>query len=295
MGITDLTSFEDLVDACLTRANEETDGTSDWDSEARMAVIAAHRRLVNKFPWVSLEKYPPGRLLTTAAITTLTLTVAAAGTSVAVTLSAVPAQTITNWMIVPRGKDYAMRVTAGGATATPTVDVAPEAIASALACDIYQDEYDLASDFNLFVNGLWTRDNDLIPVLDDERVRLATGVPAPQGWPVKCAALIGRQKIRLSGWDTSRHPVEYPYTYDPGDPSGTSAMTIESRLRSLLAEMALPTVLDLKRGFTEAQKQRVLVEAPGGLLEEAMGVDQRRRRGGDFGRTQREQSDNNPW
>lgn len=294
MGIEDLDSFEDVVDAVLTRANEETDGTSDWDSEARMLVVAHHRRLVNAYPWLCLEVYPPGRLLTSAGITTLTLTAASVGLAQTVTLSADPAGSILGWKIAPRGTDYAMRVTADNGS-MPTVDVVPEVLAAGTACDLYQDEYDLAATFNLFVSGLYTRREDPIPVLDDERLRRASTIPAKRGWPAESAALIGPRKIRLSHWDTLRHPIEYPYTFDPGDPSGSSEMTIEGRLRVLLVEMALPDLLDLKRGFGEADKKRIAVFGQGGMLDEAKDVDRRRRRGGEFARHQREQADDNPW
>lgn len=293
MAITDLNSFEDVVDWILTQANEETDGTSDWDSEARAAVVAAHRELVNLYPWLSLEKYPPGVLLTRAPITTLTLTAATVGTTVAVTLSAAPSVDISNWHINPAGKDYAYRVTADGTLATPTVDIVPETIAAGTKCTIYQIEYALASDFNLFLNGMWARAGRAIPVLDDEQHRLRSNVPARQGWPPDNASLIGRQRVRFSSYGSAREPVEYPYTYDPGDPSGTSALTIESRLRPLLAEMALPDLLDLKRGFAEAERRRQRLPA---MIEGAIEVDRMRRRGGVLGRQSREASQSeNPY
>lgn len=292
MAINDLLSFEDAVDLVLSKANEETDGSSDWDLEARAAVVAQHRRLVNLFPWVCLEKSPPGMLLTTAAITSLTIAVAAAGIGVAVTLSAVPSRDITGEKIT-LGKDYVLRVLSGGTTATPIVDMVPEVIAAGTACTVYQDEYNLASDFNMLVNGLWTRAGRFIPVTDDERTRRTAWGPAPsqQGWPPRMATMVGAQRIRVSGWDTQRHPIEYPYTYNPGDPSGTGAMTIEPRLRALLVTMALPEVLDLKRGFAESLKLR---QFEPGLIEEAKDTDHRRRRGGELGRLSREQSES-PW
>ena len=212
------------------------------------------------------------------------------------TLSAAHSETILNWKIVPRGKDYAMRVTAGGAGSTPTVDVVPEVLAAGTACDIYQDEYDLASDFNLFVHGLRTRREVGIPVISDERFRDRATTPAARGWPAARAVLIGPQKIRISHWDTVRNPIEYPYTYNPGDPSGTGAMTIEARLRALLAEMALPECLELKRGGAEANAARIRVWGQGGMMDEAKEVDAMRRRGGVHGTEGREQNDDgNPY
>lgn len=291
MALPNLDSFSDVTDWILTRANEETDGTSDWETEAQAAVVAAHRDLVDAYPWLCLEKYPPGVLLTLAPITARTLTVAAAGTAVAVTLDAVPGQDIADWFIQPATKDYLMRVTANGTIATPTVDVAPEVISTAVACTIFKLEYSLASDFNLLLNGLWARGGRPIPVLDDEQHRQRWNIPTGASWPPDNAALIGTQKIRFSSYSAVREPVDYPYTKYPGDPSGSSALTIESSLRTLLANMALPDLLDLKRGFAEAQRLRLMLP---GMIEEAKEVDRQRRRGGVFGRQSRE-SASSPW
>lgn len=279
----DLVSARDLKRRALERANEPVDDTSDWDDEAGRAVIEAHRRVVARFAWISLEKYPPAVVLVPAPITTLTLTTTAGSRSAS--LSASPGRVLTDYMVKPQSADYALRITAhASSTATaitldPAEGGAPETL-SAVACDIFQIEVNLPSDFNFALNAAWTHGGTPIPILSDERLRwdpvYRQADPPRQSWPPRAAARIGRTKLRFSSYPDARKRVEIPYTFDPGDvdPSSTTALDIDRHLRSVVAQLALPAVLKAKRAFAEAAQELAIGEA---MLEEAVRNEERLR------------------
>lgn len=272
----ELASYADIKARILSRANEETDGTSDWDADAGTAVVAAHRRLIGLYPWMALEKYPPGVVLVPAAITDLLITTTAGQTGATFGGAAASyAATRLHYKIIPTGKDYLIRVTAHTAGATAlTVDAAPETLA-AVACFVYLDEVDLPSDFNLFVNLAWTNGGEPIRVIGDEKVRADYPGSASTSWPPARAVRIGKTKVRFSSVPDARKRVEIPYTFDPGDPSGSSEMSIDDHLRVVLVEMALPEVLRLKKAEQEARAVEVLAER---MMARAIDREQQRRR-----------------
>ena len=261
----------------LFRGDEPTDGTSDWDAETDNILIEVWRDLTVRHPWLSLIKDPPGVFLTVAPITTTTITIATAGTSVTVTFSAAPAASITGYRIQPSGKPYFLRVTAHTAAAlTATIDAAPETITTALACDIVQDEYDLATDLGMFVDGLWTPESpEPIPLHSEERIKQDYGTGVTKQWPPKAFARIGSTRIRLSHAPTVARRVEYPYSRKPVDPpAGTLA--IDAYLRPVYALGCLAQLyhdkfdrrfkatfdryeLGLKRAFEYETRQRIAV------------------------------------
>ena len=272
----ELVSFSDVKNRVLSRANEEVDGTSDWDADAGTAVVAAHRRLVGFYPWMALEKYPPGVVLVPAAVTDLLITTTAGQTSA--TFGGPAASYATSrkdWKIIPTGKDYPIRVTAHTAAATAlTVDAAPETLA-AVACTVYQDEVDLPSDFMFFLNCAWTNGGEPIRVRGDEQTRVDYPDQAGTSWPPVQAVRIGKTKLRFSSYPDARKRVEIPYTFDPGDPSGTGTMSIDDHLRVVLVELARPEVLRHKKAEAEAQRIELLAQ---GMLARAADRDRQLRR-----------------
>src|SRR3990167_7404024 len=102
----------DCVTDTLFRADEPTDGTSDFLAAARRALIRANHDFFNRHPWWFARAYPPGAFVTTAQVTSLTITVASTGTSVAGTLSATYTPTLLNRKMLPTGKKWFARITA---------------------------------------------------------------------------------------------------------------------------------------------------------------------------------------
>src|SRR3990167_7408943 len=172
MSQTDLLSFNDLLALVLSKSDEETDGTSDWATDAQSAIIEQHRLLIGLHPWLSLEKHPPGVVLIPAAITDATITVTAGQTSGTFGGPAANyAASKTHYKFRPTNKDYAIRVTAHtAASASFTADAVPEDL-SAQAGTLYLDNVALPSDFHLPVNGLWTHGGDFIPIKGEEDLR----------------------------------------------------------------------------------------------------------------------------
>lgn len=269
-----LDSWSDIKSYVLFRGDEPTDGSSDYDTQVENAIIEAWREIYPRAPWLDLVKDPPGVFVTSDDVTNRTLTIAAAGTSVAGTLSSSIATSISGFKIRPTGESYILRVTAhvAGATAI-TLDAAPETL-SAVACTIYQDEYDLASDLGAFVDGLWV-DGRLVTLRSEEWLKAHWPDP-PSGatYPVNFARL-GRRKIRLSHYPTSVVRGEYPYTYDPGDPSGSADLAIPAYLRPALAEKALAVLYNMKMDRRESTADQRAER----MIASAIAYDERRRFG----------------
>ena len=253
-------SFEDVVLDVLERGDEETDGSSDWDAAARRAVVRAHHFICNTHPFWFLEVTPPGVFLTKAPITSLTLTVATAGESVAGTLSAVYADSLAGWKIVPTGTEYSLRITAHAAgAAAVTLDAAPEALAAGTAITIVKDEYDLISTVGMLVDGLWTGRGEFIALKSEDFIR--TGYPDPprSGWPPECFTRITKTKIRLSQYPDRVARIEYPYTQMPADPSGATALVIDQNFRWMLSDGGL-YFLHLFKSDKRAEAAKALFE-----------------------------------
>ena len=250
----ELLSFANVQNFVLTKMNEEIDDTSDWLADVRTIVTAKHRELVAHYPWMSLEKYPPAVVLAPAVITTLTLTITGGQTSLTLGGPAAGyAGDLDNYKLIPSGADYIIRITAHTAGSTSaTVDAAPVTLA-AVACTAFLDEVDLPSDFHLFINGGWTNGGHFIAIKPHEVLQKDYPEKVGASWPPKFAARIGATKLRFSHYPDARKRVEIPYTYDPGDPSGTGTMTIDGYLRTVLAQMALPDALRLKHAEAEAR------------------------------------------
>lgn len=252
-----LDSFNDLLRHVLSRAGEETDSTSDFDTDAREAGIEAWRDFTTRHPWLGLRREPPGSLLTVAPITAPTITILAAGTSVTGTLSATQSVSLVGRKLRPGGaRQWVARITAHAAgTAALTLDAVPETLAAGTALTIFQDEVDLASDLGVFVDGLWTQSGDFIALKGEEWMRASYPDPPDQGWPAKYFARIGKRRVRFSTYPSAVERVEYPYCYEPADPSGASALAIDAYLRPALAELWLALVFQFKGDRRQGQAE----------------------------------------
>ena len=220
----------DIVADALFRADEPTDGSSDFLAAVRRALVRANHDLASRHPWWWLRAYPPGVFNTAARITNLTITATTGGTSVAATLSAAPAGSvsITGRKILPSGQPWFARVTAhtGGATAV-TLDSVPTSLAAGTATVIVQDEYQLAADLGLFVDGLWTEDGYFIELQPEERIRKDWGdLPSPS-WPPSAFCRLDPRRIRLSHYPIAVKRVEFPYCTMPDDLDPTDGATTE--------------------------------------------------------------------
>ena len=248
-----------LLDA-LERADENTDGTSDWDAAARRAVVRAHHFFLSTHPWWFLEVTPPGVFLTVAPITNRTVTIAAAGESVAATLSSSVTPSLVDYKIKATGEDWSARITAHtSGTDALTLDAAPETKAAGTACTIFKDEYDLIATVGMLVDGLWTGNGDFIALKSEDYLRTTYPDPPDSGWPPECFTRITKRRIRLSQYPDAVHRIEYPYTEIQADPSGAGALVIDQNFRWVLSDGGL-YFLHLFKSDKRAEAAKALFE-----------------------------------
>ena len=234
----------DIVADALFRADEPTDGTSDFLAAVRRALVRGNHDIHNRHPFWWGRAYPPGVFVTTADITTLTITAGTTGTGVTATLSASQSDSLVGRKVLPSGKTWFARITAhANPSATITLDAVPETLAAGTAIIIVQDEYQLAADLGLFVDGLWTEDGFFVELKQEEWVRKEFGdLPSP-AWPPSAFCRIDQRRIRLSHYPTDAKRVEFPYCTMPDDldptDGSTTELVISHNFRWLLADATL--------------------------------------------------------
>lgn len=277
MAAESLNTFESLVAHILSHLNEPEDGTSGWDDDVREIVVKQARRLYAFYGWISLEKHPPAILIVPQLITDATVTIAAGGTAGTFGGPAANyAATKLGWKFRPSGADYYLRISVHTAASTAFTSPGAPVALTASAGRLYQDEIDLPSDFKFLLNAAWSNAGVPIPIISDETLRDDHREPTAEGWPATAAALIGATRLRFSSVPSdAKKIVEVPYTYDPGDPSGTSTLAIESSLRTLLAQMCYGPAWRLKRSFAQATTEEQLAIRQ---MEEAKDAEERKRR-----------------
>lgn len=246
-----LDSYTDILAHILERGYEEsTDSSGDFSTLAADAIVEAWRDISMRWPILEWRKDPPGAFVTTDDITTTTITVSA-GEGVTATLSAGPSASISGRKIAATGSNTYSRVTSHTAGATTCVLDAVQTALTAAACVIYQDEYTLASDLGLFVDGLWFENGNFVPIKPESVILEAFTPPVGDNYP-SAFARIGRRKILLSHYPTAVKRVEYSYSFFPDDPSGSSELALPKHWRPALAELALALLLGMKFDRREA-------------------------------------------
>lgn len=231
-------SYNDVLSWVLSLADMQASG-DDWESETKSAIVRAWDDFMNRHPWWFALKFPPGVFLTSDDITNRTLTIVASGTAVAGTLSSTVAIDLDNYKIKPSGKNWAARITAHTAgSASITLDAAPEAITAGTACVIFQDEYQLASDLGLFVDGLWKQDGHFVELWAEERLRREYPDPPSGGDTPVAFCRLDKRRIRLSHYPMAVKRYEYPYAAVLAQPSGSGDLAIDQNFRHVLADGA---------------------------------------------------------
>lgn len=229
-----------IIEDVLFRMDEPTDGNSDFLAAVRRALIRAHHDFANKHPWPWLRSYPPGAFVTVAPIDT-TITIAAAGETVAATLGASVATSLVGRKVLPAGRDWYSRITVHGAPSDAiTLDAAPEVLAAGTEVRIVKDEYLLAADLGLFVDGLWSRDW-YIPLKTEEQIRKEYSDKPEPSWPPSAFCRLDSRRIRLSHYPDSVKRVEYPYCTAPDDldPTSSTELAIPHNWRWVLSDATL--------------------------------------------------------
>jgi hypothetical protein len=254
-----LDSYADIKSWILRKAEEPTDGSSDWDADADNALVDAWRDLYTRHPWIALQVFPPMALLLIPPIENLTVT-AAIGTSVSGTLSATYATSLVGYVFIPTGQNYLSRITAHAAgTNAVTFDVVQSTLAASAGV-ITQIEYDIPANVGLFVNGMWGPHGEFIPIRDDEELRGDYSDPPRRGL-ADYAARIGKTKLRFTHYADQYYRLEAPYTKEPAQPSGTTTLEIDAHLRPIFADLGAYQLLLLKSDPTRAGQYQARAEA----------------------------------
>lgn len=251
-GVDNLESCEAIKQWALNRADEQVDGTSDFDRGADLALVQKYRDLQTRHPWLCTIKYPPGLILVKAPVKGLRITVFAAST--AVTLSAAPPNGINveDWIVIPRGKDYFLRVTSHSSGSTSlTVDGAPEDLAD-VEVTIVKIEYELPDGCGIIIDScVRTHDNERVTLRTQEQLEeLHPGVP-DELWPPEHAARITKTRLRLSSYPNAGKRLIVTYTEERDDPCAQNPMPLDGHLRSTLAEGVLDILYELKQDIRQ--------------------------------------------
>lgn len=244
MGFDDFTAAREHI---LKRAYEGVEATGDWFDLAADALVAAWRDIWATEDILEYVKDPPGAFNVVDDLTTLTITVAAAGEGVAGTLSATVATSIAGRKIKPGSKNWLARVTAHVAgTAAVTLDAVPEALAAGTAITIFQDEYNLASDLGSFIDGLWGQEGAFVELISQEVLKRDYPDPRQGSLTPTVFARLTQRKILLSHYPTAVRRFEYPYIAVPADPSGAATVSLPAHWRMAWAELGLAQLYEMK-------------------------------------------------
>src|SRR5574341_429087 len=191
-----------ILDAVLSHAGDDIVGSADFETEAKRAIQHGYIRVLESFPWLFNRKDPPAVLNTVAEITTGSVTLTTGSTSG--TFSAAPAISVQERKIYTDTDGVVCRIAAhiAGQTAFTLDAIYVGDGGSGLSYHVFQDEYDLATDFLIPVNT--TRflrdchgryDMDLI-----HPNRLETLYPSPVTGSVKAryCAIIREKTLRVA-------------------------------------------------------------------------------------------------
>jgi hypothetical protein len=209
---------QDILQDALFRAGERTDLTgtvSDYLTAAKRYVMRAYYDTLTEYPWPKSLSSPPGIINTLDKVTgTATFVKGSAN----VTLGATVATSLTGRKFYIDNEGVLYRVSAHtGGTDAVTLDATYKEDSGTGAFTVYQDEYDLASDF-LTIHSAHDRafsdgQIDILPeqLLNDLR---SYGIGL-EGWIVQEMAIIEGGKVRLRPWPTTSRTIEYVYVKRP--------------------------------------------------------------------------------
>lgn len=246
----------DVLTNVLSRSEELGIGLSDRENEAKSYVQASYISVLTEgYPWKFALKNPPGILTTVAEITDGSVTVTNGSPTITFTIA--PSVSVAGRKFFIQNDPVVYRISAHTAAAlTATLDgnyIGSNA--SGASYKIYQDEYDLASDFlRPVVKKQFLRRQDGFGFTELRSLEEMEGNTAAKVlWsgtdvPTECA-FIGPQKLKIAPWTTLQKRFEYRYIYHPGvltfdGVAGTDTLVISpSEDRVVVALMAVGNLL----------------------------------------------------
>lgn len=253
------TTSADLVTDILFRANEPTDGTSDFDSIALQYLNRAYQGLwsggsevdpsVNEV-WWWLRKDDQGVLTLNPLENTGTVAVTNGSTTATLGTSIASSMAGRHFKVDDHPDVFIVSSHSGGSTSMTLESVYTGATNATASFKLTQLDYDLASDV-LYLTSPFMAYQDgrhEIPVISLEALRanwplneVGSGVP-------KNAAFIGERKVRFSHYggtsSTDLIKLDYEYLYEPSDLADDSGEPLVPRqYRKILADWATGYVL----------------------------------------------------
>lgn len=210
---------QDLLQDVLFRGGELTaltGQTSDYLTRCKQYIQRAYEDILSFAPWPWTMKSPPG-ILNVFAKETNTVTITQGNTSA--TLGTSIASSVSGWWIQVDAKLIPYRIithTAG--TTALTIDATyKESSASASACTLWKDEYDLASDC-LKPWRAWDRNNpyhEINIIQPSEMLHRHTSRYLSSSSTFSIT-VVGNNKVRIVPWpEIDDITIEYDYTVKP--------------------------------------------------------------------------------
>ena len=212
---------KDILINVLSRAEELAIGLSDRETEAKAYIQASYIAVVGEgFPWPWAKKEPPGILTTVAEYTTGSVLVTNGSKNI--TFSSAPAASRAKQKFSVDADPVTYRIdTHVAAAAAAVLDRNYLGTTNtAAAFHVFEDEYDLASDFlRPFSRRNFLRDahsaSTVRLVGEDEMGGLYPYAGRSSFYP-RYAAMIAEKRIRLVPYPTDAKYYEYPYIFHPG-------------------------------------------------------------------------------
>lgn len=253
------TTSQDLLTDILFRANEATDGTSDFDAVALQYLNRAYQSIWSGGAeldpeidevWWWLRKDDQGTLILNPLYDTGTVSVT--NNSATITFSAVVAASqVGRHFKVDDFADVFIITAHTAGTDTATLEAVYTGATNGTAnYKSMQLDYDLASDI-LYLNSPFIAFQDSreeIPIIDLSELRTKWPLNQTSSGVPKNAAFIGERKVRFSHFggtiSTELIKLDYEYTYQPDDLLDDIAEPLVPRqYRKILADWALAFLL----------------------------------------------------
>lgn len=216
----DFSTGQGIRNYVIDRASEVDAASTQFLESLETDIMAAYIGLLEEIeaPWA--KKRPPGVIVTTPEITTGTVTLTQGSTSG--TFSSGPAASVAGRKIYADDDGIVCRISAHTAAATAfTLDANyPGAGGSGLAYHLFQDEYDLASDFLVPRSRPFLKDCEGAYQIDlVSEAELDSWYPYPpqqSGTTLQACAFVGDKKLRVAPWPRDYRRWEYEYNHHPG-------------------------------------------------------------------------------
>lgn len=281
----------DLINDALFRANEPTDGTSDYESQALVYLNRAYQVIWNggqefdpelNEKWWWLRKTTPGTLTLEPYRTTGTVTVTQNSTSI--TFSSAPSASVANWHFKVDGTADVFRISSHTAASTSatldSVFTSDSGDGSGKNYKLFKVEYDLASDFMEFYGPMrvYQDNKDIIEMIDESQMDIQFPLRDIESGVPDYFCMVGTRKIRFNkyGLTTTSEYIraDYSYLYIPDDltDSGSEEPAVPREHRRVLADMVC-FWLKLDKGDSDAEQVGAMARS--GLR--AMARENRRR------------------